>query len=259
MVEADFFIDQGLIEDALGMLRDLQEEHGEHPALMHKIEQLKAQLQDEGDPLAALGDELGDALEGLEDEDSADAAPGMDPVAAGRLNIPRHESDAFHQFKEGVAKQVGEDDADTHYDVGLAYREMGMLTDAIAEFEAAMRPHNEVQCQLMIAQCNRDLDQRTEAVNVYKQALYCEQITENEQVDIYYQMGLTYEELDDPREAAYYFEKVARLVDGYRDVAERLSRLKVDLDPSRAPDRKEVDSAFDDLVNMPAPGVDGET
>jgi len=31
-------------------------------------------------------------------------------------------------------KEVGEDDYETHYDLGIAYREMGMIDDAIEEF-----------------------------------------------------------------------------------------------------------------------------
>lgn len=250
MAEADFFIDQGLLEDAISMLRDLVEEHGEHPALMAKIARLTAQLADEGDSLDSLGDDLEDALGDLEAPPEAEAPRG------GRLNIPRKEADAFHQFKEGVAKQVGENDADTHFDVGIAYREMGMVRDAIGEFQAAMRPHNEVQCHLMIAQCHRDLGEPSESINVYKKALYCDQITEAEQVDIYYQMGQTYEALQDPREALYYYEKVSRIVVDYRDVEARLSTLRAGLDPTRAPNQKDVDTAFDDLLGLPTTGAD---
>ncbi len=41
----------------------------------------------------------------------------------------------FEQFKAGVAAQVSESDAATHYDLGVAYKEMGLFTDAISEFE----------------------------------------------------------------------------------------------------------------------------
>ncbi|MDX9999682.1 MAG: tetratricopeptide repeat protein [Polyangia bacterium] len=249
MAEADFFINQGLLEDAIGMLRDLIDEHGEHPALMAKIAGLTAQLhgEEEGDGVFDDLDVEG-AFSGLSEdgsqEDHADAAPAFRP------HVPTKEADAFSQFKEGVARQVGEDDADTHFDVGIAYREMGMLRDAINEFRTAMRAHNEVQCHLMIALCHRDLGEQSEAINIYKKALYCERITEAEQVDIYYQMGLTYESLSDPQEALYYYEKVSRMASSYRDVVERRDALKSALDSSRAAGQKGVDSAFDDLIDQ---------
>ncbi|MFH2007259.1 MAG: tetratricopeptide repeat protein [bacterium] len=234
MEDTAFFVDQGLYEEAIGLLRDLIEEHGEHPRLMAKIESIKGMMREEGeaDLSVALGQDV------IQEE------------RTGRLNIPRKEADAFHQFKEGVAKQVGEDDAETHFDVGIAYKEMGMFTDAIGEFRAAMRPHNEVQCHVMIALCHREQQDLTEAINEYKKALYCEQITDHEQVDLYFQMGVAYEDLKDPREAMYYYDKVVHRVAGYRDVDDRLANLKAALDPTKSPSQNDVDSAFDELLGM---------
>jgi tetratricopeptide (TPR) repeat protein len=238
MEGATFFIDQGLYEEAISELRELIDEYGEHPHLMARIESVKALLQEEG----------GEGSFDL-DLDAGDIEIPAAPTGGGRMNIPRGESDAFQQFKDGVAKQVGEDDAETHFDVGIAYKEMGMFRDAISEFQAAMRPHNEVQCHVMIAHCHRDQGDTSEAINEYKTALYCEQISENEQVDLYYQMGVAYEGLDDPREAVYYYDKVARMVAGYRDVDARLAALQARADPSKSPSQNDVDSAFDELIN----------
>lgn len=249
MAEAEFFVTQGLFEDALNVLRELLEPFGEHPALVSRIAAVQAQLEaGDGDELEDFGEELGEALDGLEATES-EAADGK----SGGLNIPRKESDAFVQFKEGVARQVGEDDSETHFDLGIAYREMGMVQDAIGEFEAAMRPTNEVQCFLMIAACHRDLGRSAEAVNVYKKALYCDAVTDAEQVEIYYQMGLSYEELDDPREGAYYLEKVDRQVQGYRDVAERLPRLRAAFQTQSPSNQNQVDNAFDELLGVSSP------
>lgn len=239
MEGATFFIDQGLYEEAIGELRELIDDYGEHPRLMAKIELVKGMLQDddgEPDPLAF-------------DFDGDDIEIPVERDGGGRMNIPRGEEDAFQQFKDGVAKQVGEDDAETHFDVGIAYKEMGMFADAIGEFHSAMRPETEVQCHVMIAHCHRDQGDMSEAINEYKKALYCEQITDNEQVDLFYQMGVTYEELDDPREAVYYYDKVARLVAGYRDVDERLGKLQAKVNSSKSPTQNDVDSAFDELIN----------
>src|SRR5688572_31615124 len=50
----------------------------------------------------------------------------------------------FMKFKAGVRAQVAEADSATHYDLGVAYKEMGLLGEAIAEFEAAaLDPHRE--------------------------------------------------------------------------------------------------------------------
>lgn len=43
------------------------------------------------------------------------------------------------KFRQGVAQRVRDDDLDTHIDLGVAYAEMGLLADAVAEFEHVLR------------------------------------------------------------------------------------------------------------------------
>ncbi len=45
----------------------------------------------------------------------------------------------FEQFKQGIKEQVRSDDVATHFDLGIAYQEIGMFADAAAEFELVLR------------------------------------------------------------------------------------------------------------------------
>lgn len=45
----------------------------------------------------------------------------------------------LEDFRNGVAEVVQPEDAATHYELGIAYREMGLYDDAVAEFEIARR------------------------------------------------------------------------------------------------------------------------
>ena len=45
----------------------------------------------------------------------------------------------FHAFKSGVERELGESDHEARYDLGIAYKEMGLLDDAIGEFRIAMQ------------------------------------------------------------------------------------------------------------------------
>ena len=47
--------------------------------------------------------------------------------------------DMLRKFKQGVAENVEEDDHESHYDLGVAFKEMGLLDEAIAEFQKALR------------------------------------------------------------------------------------------------------------------------
>jgi Flp pilus assembly protein TadD len=45
----------------------------------------------------------------------------------------------FREFREALAREVREDDASTHFDLGIAYAEIGMLADAASEFELVLK------------------------------------------------------------------------------------------------------------------------
>ena len=45
--------------------------------------------------------------------------------------------EVFAKFKQGVKAQIADSDSATHYDLGVAYKEMGLLSDAAREFEIA--------------------------------------------------------------------------------------------------------------------------
>ena len=45
----------------------------------------------------------------------------------------------FREFKKGMEKQLGSEDYDTRYNLGIAYKEMGLLDEAIAEFQLASK------------------------------------------------------------------------------------------------------------------------
>jgi tetratricopeptide (TPR) repeat protein len=126
-----------------------------------------------------------------------------------------------------LEKPVEDDDADTHFDLGLAYKEMGLYGEAILAFDKVMSaPGREVQCRLMIGLCHREQNNLSEAINQFKAALYVDGIGAAEKFDLYYEIGSTYEGLQDPQEALYYYEMVHKKQPDYRDVAERVAKIK---------------------------------
>src|SRR5690606_8436630 len=122
---------------------------------------------------------------------------------------------------------IDESDAATHFDLGLAYREMGLLDEAIQAFtKVRAAPGREVQSLLLIGICQRDQGHLTEAINQFKAALYVERIAAAEKLGLYFEIGATYELLDDPQEALYYHEMVLKKDPGYRDVGDRVAGLR---------------------------------
>ncbi|MBX3248838.1 MAG: tetratricopeptide repeat protein [Myxococcales bacterium] len=248
--EVDFFIAQGLFDAARATVEDALSSHPDHPILREKHEEILEHLraasaarasvvpdEDEAFMLAErLAEELGDE-------------PVEDLAGSDVLDV----DEVFEQFKRGVEQQIGLEDTDTHFDLGIAYKEMGLIDDAKKAFELAMRnPQRECLCHTMIGLCLMEQNKPTDAISRFKKGLYAEQKTEREELGLYFELGNAYELLQDPKEALYYYQKVAKRDAGFRNVEDCIARLTNPGDPGTAmPDAlvlDDVDAAFDDLL-----------
>ena len=103
-----------------------------------------------------------DALESLDYN-------GIQP-AEGHANTEQQVDveEVFAKFKEGVAKQISVDDSDSHYNLGIAYKEMMLIDDAIREFEvAAQDPKRECVCRSMIGMIEIERGRLNEAIDAF--------------------------------------------------------------------------------------------
>jgi pilus assembly protein FimV len=152
---------------------------------------------------------------------------------------------------------VEDSDADTHFDLGLAYKEMGLHDEAIKAFQKVLTStRREVQSHMMIGLCHREQGNLSEAINQFKAGLYVDKITAAEKFGLYYEIGSCYEDLEDPQEALYYYEMVLKKERGYRDVVDRVATIRAMLGAGEpaGPGRKrpstldsETDAALDHL------------
>ena len=135
-----------------------------------------------------------------------------------------------------LEKPVEDSDADTHYDLGLAYKEMGLHDEAIKAFEKVLRsPGREVQCRVMIGMCFREQGNANEAIQQFKQGLHAN-ASERERLSLYYEIGVTYEALGDNGEALYYFEAVLKRDPNFADSAQRAAAIRERGDSPTPPD-----------------------
>jgi len=135
------------------------------------------------------------------------------------------------QVREGVRNQVAESDAATHYDLGVAYYEMGLHSDAISELTLAARdPARECVCLSMIGNIQLQLGDLDAALDALHRALTAPYKTHEQECALGYEIANTYEYLGQPSEALRYFEWLASINADYEDprgtVAERLHRLR---------------------------------
>jgi tetratricopeptide (TPR) repeat protein len=134
--------------------------------------------------------------------------------------------EVFAKFKQGVKAQVSDNDSATHYDLGVAYKEMGLLTDAAREFEIASRdPKRECTCLAMMGMMYRERGELDRACEAYVRGLNAKHKTVAQEMTLYYDLGTIYETKGDPDEAIYYYQRIARRDPVYRDVPQRLQAL----------------------------------
>jgi tetratricopeptide (TPR) repeat protein len=178
-----------------------------------------------------------------------------DSVAAFNASSDVDVDQVFEKFRAGIRSQVSENDSATHYDLGVAYKEMGLIADAIHEFELAARDaQRECNCFAMIGMVYLEQNQLDRAAESYVRALSAANKTVEQEMNLYYDLGTVYEMKGKSQDALYYFQKIARRDPGYRDIAERITGLQpekesppVSSSARAVGDQDEFDSVFDDL------------
>jgi len=170
---------------------------------------------------------------------AAAAAPAPVAVAAPTVTLEQPEaksalSDMFEEFKEDVEETQGEpEDPDTHYNLGIAFKEMGLMDEAIGELQKVCQAidHGHQFAQVMqaytwLAHCFVEKGVPQAAVKWYEKALKVSTADEESKLAVYYELGNAYEAAGNKKAALDSFMEVYGANIDYRDVAERIKALK---------------------------------
>jgi tetratricopeptide (TPR) repeat protein len=133
----------------------------------------------------------------------------------------------FKEFKKGVEQQLDSEDYDTHYNLGIAYKEMGLIDEAIGEFQLASKdPKRAVECASMLGLCFLEKGMPQLAIKWYRKGLEMPEITEEEHVGLLYDLGAAYQEVGDTENAQKSFMEVYGMNSNYRDTVPRIKALE---------------------------------
>jgi tetratricopeptide (TPR) repeat protein len=135
-------------------------------------------------------------------------------------------AEMLEKFKEGVARSVDDEDFDSHYDLGIAFWEMGLVDEAINAFQKATRGSGyRVRASEALGECFLEKGQPGVAATILDRIVSEHGLDDDALVGVFYLLGRTSEELDKPAEAASYFQRVIAVNMGFRDAARRLALL----------------------------------
>jgi pilus assembly protein FimV len=133
----------------------------------------------------------------------------------------------FKEFKKGVEQQLDSEDYDTHYNLGIAYKEMGLIDEAIGEFQLASKdPKRAVECASMLGLCFLEKGMPQLAIKWYRKGLEMPEITEEEHIGLLYDLGSAYQEVGDTDQAQKAFMEVYGMNSTYRDIVTRIKALE---------------------------------
>jgi tetratricopeptide (TPR) repeat protein len=168
-----------------------------------------------------LGAELGDLF-------GAQSAVEEEPVSASSAELGESGlADIFKEFKKGVDKQLGQEDYDTRYNLGIAYKEMGLIDEAIAEFQlAAKDPGRLLECSSMLGICFMDKGMPKLAIKWFEKGLKAPDRREEEYQGLRYDLAIAHEAAGDLDAALGLFTELYGQDSSFRDVAAKLRELR---------------------------------
>jgi tetratricopeptide (TPR) repeat protein len=130
-------------------------------------------------------------------------------------------------FKKGVDKQLGSEDYDTRYNLGIAYKEMGLIDEAIAEFQiSAKDPKRLLECCSMLGLCFVEKGMHKLAVKWYQKGLESPGYSEEEYQGLRYDLADAYEALGENERALEVYQEVYGISASYRNVVKKIKDLQ---------------------------------
>ena len=264
--ELDFYWQQEMFDEAEELLRSILARAPGHPVATARLAELEARRRSAAAPastppaaappapaaaeeakkrppppafaksLTVVPDEeasfdlAGELLADLDLEES----PAEEP-----LDFQYSVEEVLAEFKKGVSQTVRPEDSETHYNLGIAYKEMGLFQEAIEAFQQAMLgckgTRREVDCMITAGLCKADLGDHRGAIEWYLAGLGAAGVTPESALALHYEIGVSYEALGERDKALEHYTKVYRTNPNYREVAAAIGRLRKGEDNATRP------------------------
>jgi len=130
------------------------------------------------------------------------------------------------EFKKGIDANVALDDSQAHYDLGIAFKEMGLLDEAISEFQKALRSaEGRLKTAEALGLCFFEKGQFAVAATVLRRAADSERGGDDDKIGVLYWLGRCEEEQGNSSAALGYYQRIFSVDIGFQDVRERVKKL----------------------------------
>jgi len=140
------------------------------------------------------------------------------------LNVPGLQ-DSINDLKASIQREHDEQEYETHYNLGIAYKEMGLIPEAIKEFELAFQGNHRFQdASSMLASCYKENGMTDNAIEILNNALEDPRCKKEHSIALKYELALLYDIQGIQDQAKALFEEIYLIDPNFRDVAAKKAR-----------------------------------
>lgn len=228
---ADALFRDGGVERAVAVYKRVLEHDEKNERALDAIQTLAPTEEEKAAPAAAAeapaggGDFIDLGALVMEEEPTRDTRMRVqDEEPSG--DEERDFADMLAQFKRGIEENIGEDDAQAHYDLGVAFKEMGLVDEAIAEFQKALRsPTGRLRTAEALGSCFFEKGQFSVAATVMRRAVDSDPSGDDAKIGLLYWLGRCEEEQQRHAEALAFYQRVFAVDIAFQDVQDRVKEL----------------------------------
>jgi tetratricopeptide (TPR) repeat protein len=132
----------------------------------------------------------------------------------------------LEQFKRGIDQNLDSDDYEAHYDLGVAFKEMGLLDEAIGEFQKALRsPEGRLRTSEALGMAFFEKGQFAVCESILRRAIDGTPGPDDAKIGLLYWMGRAAEALGKESDAITSYERALVVDISFMDLSKRVQRL----------------------------------
>jgi len=223
--EAEFFVQQGMMQEAQSAFQRILVRDPEHTVAKQKLAEIERKIaapakekprRPAAIPEGNFVDFAGELIEELTREETGSSA-----------DIEPEVRDLLHQFQAGVREQIDATDYETHYHLGIAYKDLGLYDEAIGELQlAASNAAYTVRCSSPLGLTYLAKGEPEQAVEELLKGLAATQNRTEERWGVLYDLATAYEALEDAQKALEALQAIHSESPKFRDVRTRVRDLR---------------------------------
>lgn len=247
--EVDFYLQQGLLDEAQEACERLQKQVPGNAGVEQRLEKIiqfrkryegQEEVQTQQSPPSLDSDAVAAPVQQDDfEEDQEPVSVNLEEKPTGDESMQGFDLSLEDDFdldldvpeladsQRGVETEIGDEDTESAYNLGIAYKEMGLYADAMEQFgKAKTDPARRIACISLQADCYRSMQQYAKAEEILTDGLSASDLGMEERIALYYDTGLLYEDCDRYADALASYQVVEDKKPDFRDVSRKVTELK---------------------------------